>query len=116
MLKRENRLFTNFEFRITKQKGRKIYSRFFTLYYLKSRQGGPLRVGFPVSVKLAKNAVARNRIKRVFREVVRKNLDKLKPGYWLVIYPKKESLSAKYEEINTDFIKTLSKVPFSQEL
>ncbi|MBD3365858.1 ribonuclease P protein component [candidate division WWE3 bacterium] len=122
MLKKQNRLLTNFEFRITHRYGKKTSGKYFYLYYLDrskrnlSEAKKPTRIGFLTSKKLAKNAVTRNRIKRVFREVVRLNLDKIKPGFWIALHPKKQSLTASYEEINTDFIKTLQKVSFAKEL
>lgn len=114
MLKRKNRLLSNYEYGITRRKGQKVFTRFFSLYYL-NRNEGPTKVGIITSRKFAKTAVMRNRIKRIFREIVRSNFDKIKPGFWIIIYPKKESLNAKYEEINTEFTKTLSKAPFSKE-
>ena len=119
MLQKENRLLTNYQFRTTHRYGKKISSRLFYIYYLKRTDGDsvpPTKVGIVVSKKLSNIAVKRNKLKRIFREIVRKNFDKIQSGYWIVIHPKKESQKATYEEINTEFNKILQKVPFSEKL
>lgn len=111
MLKKQNRLKTNFEFNITRKYGEKHQGADFFMYILKpDNYGGETKVGVVVSNKLAKSAVQRNRVKRVFREVVRKNFEKLSGGYWIVLHPRSTSLKKGYEEINTDFNKTLQKI------
>lgn len=118
MLKKENRLSSNYEFRLTHKYGKKIQGKFFYLYYLDRRKedlGTPTKVGIVVSKKFSKIAVVRNRIKRIFREVIRRNFDKIQPGFWIVFHPKKSSLDVDYEKIDTELNKILQKVPFSQE-
>ena len=114
MLKKENRLSTNFEFNITRKYGTKVNSRFCSIFYLKPRNyTGPVKVGFVVSNKTEKIAVKRNRIKRVFREAVRANLEKLPSDLWLVVHPKKESMEKTYEEVRPDVDQVLSKISIS---
>ena len=114
MLPKQNRLSSNFEFNITKKYGQYAEGYFFHIYVLKPRNyEGPAKVGFVVSNKSSKKAVDRNIIKRVFREVIGKNFDKIVPGYWVVIYPKVSSLEKGYEEINTDFNKVIQKNLFT---
>lgn len=111
MLKKENRLTTNFEFNITRKHGEKMSTRLFHLYYLKPKNyTGPPKIGIVVSTKFHKVAVKRNRVKRVFSEAVRTNLEKFKEDFWYVIHPSKKSLEVKYEEINSEFNKTISKI------
>ncbi len=131
MLKKRNRLLTNFEFRTTRRYGKSFSSKYFQLFYLfrgdeetrdkRQEDSGfaskaPTKVGIVVSKKLSKKAVVRNRIKRVFREIVRRNFDKIKPGFWIVVQPKRKSLETDYEKINTEFTKILQKAPFSKDL
>ena len=112
MLKRVHRLTSNFEFNVTRKHGKYYEGNFFHIYFLKPRNyKGPTKVGIVVSTKTTKKATKRNRVKRVFREVVRKNFEKIDKGdLWIVIHPKVASLNKKYEEINTDFNKILQKV------
>jgi len=110
MLKKQNRLTTNFEFNITRKHGKKYQGENFFVYVLKPKNyDGETKMGIVVSNKLAKSAVLRNRVKRIFREVVRNNFEKLVGGFWIVIHPSSTALQKGYEEISADFIKTLQK-------
>ena len=116
MLKKPNRIRTRYEFWKVRKDGVHISARHFHLYYLQRRDFlEETKVGIIVSNKFSKSAVKRNRTKRVFREIVRTNFDKMKPGYWITIHPRFHTAQVTYEEINTDFIKILQKVPFSKE-
>lgn len=114
MLKRKNRLTSNFEFNVARKYGEYYKGQFFHIYFLKPRNySGPTKVGIVVSTKLHKKATKRNRVKRIFREVVRNNFEKINKGnLWIVIHPKTNSLGTSYEEINTDFNKVLQEVSF----
>jgi ribonuclease P protein component len=121
MLKRENRLKTRYEYNKVRRDGVHVTSDLFHLYYLKRGVGAgkspsPTKVGIVISNKFSKSAVKRNRVKRLIREAVRQNFDRIRPGYWIVIHPKFKTINASYEKINTDFTKILQKVPFSEEL
>lgn len=114
MLKKKNRLTSNHEFNRVYRSGTKVRTPLFDIFYLQLNDSTvPSKFGFVVSNKFSKVAPKRNKIKRVFREVVRENFEKIKSGYWIVIKPKDPSKHKEYEEINTEFNKVLSKVPFS---
>ena len=57
------------------------------------------RFGILVSTKISKKAVDRNRIKRRIREVIGLKLDKIKPGYDIVIITLPPILKKEYQEI-----------------
>lgn len=115
MLKKQNRLATNFEFNVVKKHGEKISTRFFNLYYLKAKNyEGESRFGVVVPNSFSKKAPERNRAKRLLREMVRLNFSKIKDGYWVVIFPKEEIKEKKYEEIGTEFNKVLSETPLTR--
>lgn len=115
MLKKENRLNTTYEFNKVKRFGEKYRGGFFSIAYLNVRDyGGPTRFGIVVANKFNKLATKRNRVKRVFREVIRLNLDKIKDGYWVVIFPSKLSEDKGYEEVNTEFSKVLPTLSISK--
>jgi len=115
MLKKVNRLSSNFEFNVARKYGKKYEGELFHVYFLTPKNyTGPVKVGVVVSNKFHKNAVVRNRIKRLYREAIRNNFDKIdKENLWIVIHPKIASLEKTYEEINADFDKVLQKVSFS---
>ena len=68
-----DRLKRRADFERVQSKGRKVHSaRFLFLVLARTDEGAPSRIGLTVTRKVA-NAVGRNRIKRVLREVFRKN-------------------------------------------
>lgn len=73
----------------------------------------PTEVGFVIGTKLLKSAVARNRLKRVFRGCVRERLSDIKNGYWIVIIPRKASIEAPYEKISADINKAIQNICIS---
>ena len=114
MLKKENRLSTDFEFNVTRKHGTKINGDLCSLFYLEPKKyKGPVRIGIVVPKKISKIAVKRNRLKRVFSECVRQEIKSLPQNTWIVIHPKPKSLEEKYEKISTDVSKILSKVSLS---
>lgn len=115
MLNKLNRLSTKFEFNVTRKYGKHVTTPLFHLFYLEPRNyRGPTRVGFVVSNKFSKSAVKRNRVKRIYREVVRNLFDRINDNYWIVMHPKNSILKPTYESINTEFAKTLQKIPFAR--
>lgn len=69
-------------------------------YYLRgsSTQG---RMSVVISVRIAKSAVVRNRIRRMIHEAARAELPKLS-GVEIVVYPKREIVEAGREEIKKE--------------
>lgn len=114
MFTKSNRLSTNFEFNIARKYGKRYEGSFCNLYILDAKNyDGPVKIGIVTSKKLHKVAPKRNRIKRLYREAVKKKLNLLPKGYWIVVHPKSISLEKSYEEISTDIDQVLSKVSFS---
>jgi len=64
-----------------------FHSPFFSLKILPSDQINP-RIGLIISIKIAKRAVDRNRIKRLLREAIKPHLKNLKPNHDLLFLTK----------------------------
>ena len=64
---------------------------------------------FVVSKRISKKAVDRNRIRRVLSEVIRLNLDRIRPGVRLSFLVKKVILEWKWEEIKKEMERALEK-------
>lgn len=91
MLKRENRLAKSKDIQTAFARGRTFFNPFFSIRFLPK----PTQKRFTVvvSTKVYKRAVARNRLKRLVREYLRKNLDKFSGGsYVIAAKPKITSL------------------------
>jgi ribonuclease P protein component len=125
MLPTKNRIHTRFEFHKVKKFGDLYKCRYFYLYALPIKRlediskgqwcaGGQTQVGFLISNKLHKSAVVRNRIKRLFRESVGINFDKIPVGWWLVFYPRFVCIGACYEEINAAITEVLQKISLAR--
>lgn len=67
------------------------------------------RFGITVTRKIGK-AVIRNRMKRILREVIRKNFREWKGGIDLIFVAKKEVIQASFHDIEDDIVGLLRKV------
>lgn len=114
MLPKKHRLTTTYEFNKTRKLGEKLRTPLFDLFYWKPNdyEGVP-RIGIVVTNKFSKIAPTRNRVKRIFREVFRNNIEGLKSNYWIVVHPSRKSEKSNYEEVNSELTKVLSKAPFA---
>lgn len=114
MLKKENRLSTDFEFNVARKHGTKVHGTLCNMFFVKptNYKGAP-KIGVVISKKVHKSAVKRNRLKRLFVECIGKKLDKLPQNHWVVFHPRTESLKSKYEEICVDVNKVLSEISLS---
>ncbi len=111
MFKKERRLSTNFEFNITRKYGKKLTGKFCYLYFLEpDNYSGVTKTGIVVTKKIHKNAVTRNRIKRLFSECMREKFDTIPSSLWIVVHPNTKSLQASHEEICLDIDSLLSEV------
>ncbi len=109
MLPKERRLVSDYDFRKVRQKGRKIRSSLFDLYYLPTKRKNPSRFGFVVSTRLDKRAVRRNRVKRTFREQIRAILPQVKEGFDLVFWVRKKALETTPGQLREAFKETLKR-------
>ncbi len=96
------------DFERVQSRGRKVHSARF-LFLVLGREGAsaaePTRLGLTVTRKVA-NAVGRNRIKRVLREVFRKNRRLFPPSCDVVIVAKDRAVGLAYEDTRDEIEKT----------
>lgn len=88
------------EFTYMYNKGEKIHTKYTLIFKKKLTKQ---LFGFVASKKVG-NAVTRNRLKRIFREVVRKNMDIFSPSCAYIIIAKKKC-SEDFEKLNYEIIK-----------
>ncbi len=68
------------------------------------------RFGVIVSSKVSKKAVERNKTKRRIREIIKNHLDKIAPGFDIVIVVLPESQKKSFKELENSFLKNLKKL------
>lgn len=86
MFAKQNRLAKDRDVQTAYRAGRTFFTPLFTIKFLKSRQQtGVSRFTVVVSTKVAKQAVTRNRIKRIIREYLRLRLAGLVCGDYMII-------------------------------
>ncbi len=56
------------------------------------------RFAVVVGIKVSKNAVDRNRVRRQYREILRLMIDQIKPGFDVLLLTAKPSLALDYQE------------------
>jgi ribonuclease P protein component len=82
MLKRANRLAKSKDIQTAFARGRTFFNPFFNIRFLTRPAEKQFTV--VVSTKVYKRAVARNRLKRLVREYIRKNLNKFRNGSYVI--------------------------------
>lgn len=103
----------NHEFRRMYRKGASAVGPYMVVYCRKNRMGHN-RLGITVSVKLGK-AVKRNRVRRRLREIYRLNLDRLRPGWDLVLVARGRAVDGPYSAMNASFLRQCGKLGLLRE-
>jgi ribonuclease P protein component len=87
MLKKSYRLRKNKEIKKVIENGLSVFNKEIGIKFIKNNLLNS-RFCFIVSSKIDKRATVRNKIKRRLREIIRQNLEKIKPGFDIVIFAK----------------------------
>ncbi len=97
------------EFLAVQGSGEKVHTRHFLLLARRDPNSGG-RVGITVSKRVG-NAVARNRVKRMVREVARTTPGFLRPGRDVVVVAKRGADSLTSEAVRSDLTRGLRRLP-----
>lgn len=95
------------EFEEIQKKGKKTFGKNLILYRLDSSEK-PQKFGVKVNRNI-KGAVKRNRIKRILREIIRKNKDKFKENERVLIYYRQDpsdkltTVKISYQDLLSEF-------------
>lgn len=92
MLQKKHRLNKSKDIKITSARGRSFFSPNFVVKFRPDTKI-TTRVAVVVSNYVSKKAVDRNRIKRLIRETMRLNIEKLKTGDYVIIVRPKAKLT-----------------------
>nr|WP_281503702.1 ribonuclease P protein component [Ectobacillus sp. JY-23] len=102
-MKKKNRVKKNAEFQAVFQKGKSSANRQFVLYSLDKPGQDEFRIGLSVSKKVG-NAVARNRIKRVIRQVFTELKQCIDSEKDFVIIARKPCAEMTYEQMKSSLL------------
>jgi len=95
MLAKINRLAKKSDIDNLFQRGKRAFSPFFAIRYLRNSQDF-CRFAVVIANKEAKKATARNRLKRQIREIIRLNMSKFSGKYDIIINISKNCLEQDY--------------------
>ncbi|MBM7624302.1 ribonuclease P protein component [Sporohalobacter salinus] len=109
---KSERLTKTHQFKRVYNQGNSISNNLVVLYTLK-RSSGNRRIGFSVSKKVG-NAVVRNRIKRILKEIYRRNKSELINNIDLVFIARQGISSASYQEIKNSVFDLFAKAKIMQ--
>lgn len=97
MLAKQHRLTKREDFAAVYSKG--AYSNFENITIKYSASKSPLtRIGFSIGKTFSKKAVQRNRTRRVLQEACRQNIEKLKPGFDIVVMIKQDGKPIEFKK------------------
>ncbi len=114
MKKKTCHLKKNKDFRKVYRHGNSFADRRLVIYVNKNSIMVGSRVGFSVSKKIG-NAVVRNRIRRVLKEICRLNRSKIKNGYDIIFIAKTGILNATYRDLEKSFLWLIGKSGLLEE-
>jgi len=100
----EDRIRRRSEYREVQARGRRVHTPHFLLLLL-PRPGSPRRLGITVTKKVSSSAVRRNRVKRLVREVFRKNRDRFPDACDLVVIAKRGAPQLGYDEVLEEVVR-----------
>lgn len=105
---KKNRLTKREYFDKVYRHGKSAANHQFVLYYMVKRQQEEFRLGVSVSKKLG-NAVVRNRIRRMLKEIVRLNAARIPGGYDLILLARKPAAEMDYHEMEKSVLHVLKR-------
>jgi len=109
MLPRKNRLIKKTDFNNVYRKG-VFFSEGPLSLKITPNESGTTRIGFSIEKKFFKKATARNRIKRLLREALYRNLEKIKDGFDIVVFYKRSEEKPDFKAISALVEKIISKI------
>lgn len=112
-MQKEYRLAKKEDFNKIYRQGKSMGNRQFILYYVQNAAVEHFRLGVSVSKKVG-NAVVRNRIRRMLKEIVRHHADAIKDHSDLVLIARKPAVEMAYLDMEKSVLHILKKTPLFQ--
>lgn len=113
-MQRRLRLRNREDFQRVYREGRSFANSQFVVYWRRREEPGPFRLGVSVSAKLGK-AVVRNRMRRMVKEIVRLNADKLQDQVDLILIVRKPALEMSFWDMEKSVLHVLRKAGLTKD-
>ena len=107
MLPKANRLRQKKDFKRVYQRGKSLSMPYFVLYWHKSYQS-EARIGFSISKKIGK-AVARNRLKRQCRAIIKDHLANFAPKYDYILVLRQAAAKSDYNALSGQLVQAMQR-------
>ena len=105
-----NTIKKNREYRRIYNRGKSVADRNMVLFSMENNLEN-CRFGFTASKKIG-NAVIRNRVRRLFKEACRLNLEKFKNGFDYVLMARYAIVGVKYQQVEKSLLKLLKGINY----
>jgi len=92
------------EYEHVKREGFARRGKLLMLNVVAVENSGPCRAGFIASRRIG-GAVARNRVRRRLREIVRQHQRELREGFWIVLVAKGDAADANYRALEHEWLR-----------
>ena len=89
-------------------RGKSVFGLLIGMKIVKN-QTGAIRFAVVIGTKISKRAVVRNRLRRQIRGILFKHLTEFKPGYDVVLLPKKEAIGKSSKILEQDLMATFTR-------
>ncbi|WP_299089843.1 ribonuclease P protein component [uncultured Metabacillus sp.] len=99
-MRRKYRIKKNEDFQAVFKHGKSIANRQFVIYIMQNPEEKEFRIGLSVSKKIG-NAVTRNRIKRLIRQVFLEDKHKIANGKEYIVIARKPAADMGYHEVKS---------------
>lgn len=103
-LPKTKRLTLPAEFARVKGQGKSERGKLIVLGTMKNKDETAFRAGF-VTPKHIGNAVARNRVRRRLRDIVRTQQGQLSAGFWIVVVARPYAVNATYQQLKDEWLR-----------
>ncbi len=110
MLPKNSRLTLPSDFYKLKKFGKRVSNKYFSIAFLKDSFLEKAQYSVIVSKAIAKKSTQRNKLKRVSRALIIKNLSVLPQNIKCLVFPKTNILTTKNKIIEVEFLDLLSQI------
>ncbi|MFY4776217.1 ribonuclease P protein component [Metabacillus sp. RGM 3146] len=113
-MKKRNRIKKNDDFQDVFKKGKSMANRQFVIYMLDNPEEKEFRLGLSVSKKIG-NAVTRNRVKRLIRQIFQEEKESLLKGRDYIVIARKPAAEMNYQEVKSSLFHLFKKTKVHQK-